>query len=355
MGLANRLSMNATPDERPIKRPLTIVLGTVAILAGLAAAFFFRNVLLATVVALIIGVLLEPVIRTIKTRLHAPHSISVLLTILIIVGVFGGIAFGGYSLVADQARSLAEQAPQIRERITTRIDNLVARFPWLGSAREEVEPSHYIERAGGAVFKTLRVGTEGLTYALVVLILALYIAANFRSYGAGLLTAFPPGKRPRVAALAEGSVLVVRKWFVSQMIVVSISALLTAIALVSIGFDYWLVIAGLTLILDFIPFIGAIVTGVVASILTLGTQPEKIWWVLLIYVAIQQIENDILMPLIMKGRIRLPEAHLLVFVLVMGAAFGVIGIFLAPPVFAVLHHLYGEAYLPWVEGRSGRD
>jgi predicted PurR-regulated permease PerM len=53
----------------------------------------------------------------------------------------------------------------------------------------------------------------------------------------------------------------------------------------------------------------------------------------------------------MKGRVRMPEAHLLVFVLVMAAALGVVGVFLSPPLFAVLHYLYIQAYIPWVERR----
>jgi predicted PurR-regulated permease PerM len=38
----------------------------------------------------------------------------------------------------------------------------------------------------------------------------------------------------------------------------------------------------------------------------------------------------------------------------MGSALGIVGIFLAPPLFAVLHHLYGEVYVPWIERRRGK-
>lgn len=100
------------------------------------------------------------------------------------------------------------------------------------------------------------------------------------------------------------------------------------------------------------PFVGALITGVLAVGVTLGTDPSKALWVLVAYVAVQQIESNVVVPLVMKGRVRLPEAHLLVFVLMMGTAFGILGVFAAPPLFGVLHHLYWQVYVPWVEGRS---
>lgn len=318
---------------------------------ALAALLFFRSIFLAAMVSLILGILLEPVIRFLQTRLHFPHGISVAVTAFLMLGAVGGFCFAGYSLISDQVQGLAEQGPQIQQRLTEKIDELVRQFSWLGLDKSQFNPGEHLQQAGGAVFKTLTFGLEGLSYVLAVFMLAIFIAGNFRSYGQGCLTLFTPQQRPRVASLSQGCVAVVKKWFFSQVIVVSISAALTAVTMLIIGFDYWLVIAALTLILDFIPFIGAIITGLIAAGLTLGTEPDKLWWVLLAYVVIQQIETDVLLPIVMKGRIRLPEAQLLVFVLVMAAAFGVVGIFLSPPIFAILHYLYVKAYIPWVEQR----
>ena len=336
-------------DERSIKRPVKVALVVIAVLLALAAIGAYRSVFVAALVALIIGVLLEPIIRVLHRRLRIKHGVSVALTGLLLLGVVGGVGYAGYALVVGQARNLAQRGPEIRERVVAKLQEWTDQFAWLGLDQSQLSPTGYIDKVGGAVLSTLKIGLDGLTFAAIVFILALFIAANLRSYGNGCLTLFPPHRRPRASQLAQGSVHVVRQWFVSQIIVVSISATLTAVVLYFLGFDYWLVIAALTLVLDFVPFFGAILTGLVAAVLTLGTEPDKIWWVLLAYVVIQQVETDVLLPLVMKGRIQLPEAHLLVFVLVMGAALGVVGIFLSPAVFAVLHYLYKAAYVPWIE------
>lgn len=338
-------------NPESIKRPLKIFAGAAAITLILLGLIHFRMVWVAAAVAVIGAVLLEPVIRWLKERCHLPHGLSVATTALLLAAVLGGAGYGGYRLIAGQVRRLVERGPQIKEALIGKAEHLSRQFPALGIDPEKLNLGEHVQRAAGGALKVLAISAEGLSYALVVVILALFIAANFRQYGRGFLTLFPPEKRGRIARLGHGSIRVVRSWFFGQIIVVTISAVLTALALLGIGMDYWLLIASLTIILDFIPFLGALLTGLIAGLLTLGTEPEKVGWVLLAYVVIQQIESDVILPLVMKGRVRMPEAHLLVFVLVMAAALGVIGVFLSPPVFAVLHYLYIQAYIPWMERR----
>jgi predicted PurR-regulated permease PerM len=338
-------------DPESIKRPLKVFMGALAITSLLLGLIHFRMVFVAAAVAIIGGVLLEPLIRWLRLRCRLPHGVSVAITAVVLIAGLGGFGYGGYRLIAGQMQGLAEQGPQIRDKLVGKIEQLSEQFPWLGLDSEKMNVGEHLQRAASGALKVLAVGAEGLSYVLVVVMLSLFIAANFRSYGQGFLTLFPPERRPRLARLGWGSIRVVRSWFFGQIIVVSISAVLTALALLGIGMDYWLLVAALTIILDFIPFLGALITGLIAALLTLGTEPEKVGWVLLAYVVIQQLESDVILPVVMKGRVRMPEAHLLVFVLVMAAALGVVGVFLSPPLFAVLHYLYIQAYIPWVERR----
>lgn len=341
-----------SPPE-PIKRPLKIFLGVVAITLVILGLIYFRMVFLAAAVGMIGGVLLEPLIRWLRERCRLPHGVSVAVTALLVLGGLGTLGYGGYRLIAGQVHGLAEEVPQIREKLLNLVEQVSQRFPWLSLNSDQLNVGEELHRAVGGALKLLTVGAKGLSYFLVVVILALFIAANFRSYGRGFLTLFPPARRPRVSQLGRGSIREVRRWFFGQIIVLSISATMTALVFLAIGMDYWLVIAALTFVLDFIPFFGVLITGAIAGLLTLGTEPEKVGWVLLAFVVIQQIESDVVIPLVMKGRVRLPEAHLLIFVLIMGTALGVIGVFVSPPLFAVLHHLYVEAYVPWMEGNAG--
>lgn len=337
--------------DRP-RHPLRVFTGALLILLGVLFVFSFRYVALAALVGLMIGVLPEPMIRWLKERWRIPRAVGALLIGLGAVGVLAALGVGVYVTVVPQVEHLATQAPAIVERLNEYKETVLERFAGTGLNLEQLDVAAVAQTGMGLIVRGLSVGIEGLAGVIVVLMIGLFVAANYDTYGQGALTAFPPRHRAQVAMLGDGSVCVLRRWFGGQLVVVTISGILTALAMLLIGVDYWLLIAALTVILDFVPFIGAVITGTVAVALTLGTEPEKVIWVLLAFVAIQQFESNVILPIVLKETIRLPEAHLLVFAVILGGAFGILGIFVAPPLFAVLHYLYRKAYVPWIERRD---
>lgn len=320
--------------------------------ALLFALYSFRFLVLAAVVGVIGGVLLVPGIKWMQRRARLPHAAATGVVVALVLGVLGGSAYAVWTLVAGQAKRLTEQAPAILDRFLETAQQMMARVPGGGLDLQRLELGTALRRAGEGLVNALHIGVEGVAGLVVLLMISVFVATNAEGYLAGALSLFPPRARPRARALADGAAAVIRRWFTGQLLVMGITSAMTAAVLGVMGVDYWLVLALLTGLLDFVPFFGALITGALAVGVTLGTQPEKVWWVLLAYVAIQQVESNIVVPVVMKGRIQLPEAHLLVFVLLMGVAFGVLGVFAAPPIFGVLHHLYCEVYVPWVEARG---
>jgi predicted PurR-regulated permease PerM len=331
---------------------LKVFVGALIIALAILGLFEFRMIVLATTMGLMIGVLPEPLIRRLRRWLRMPHGLSAILIAALMLTGFAGMGYGIYVTVVPQLKRLAEQAPAIFERLNTQKDIVIERVAGVGLDLEQLDVGAMVQGAMQMVVTGVSVGVEGVAGVLVVFMIAIFVAANYESYGCGALSMFPPRIRPRVAELSASSAEVVRRWLFGQVRVVMITGALTAIAMLLIGIDYWLLIAAMTVVLDFIPFVGALITGAVAVVLTLGTEPEKVWWVLLAFIGIQQIESNVVLPVVLKGAVRLPEAHLLVFVVLMGSAFGILGVFVAPPLFAILHHLYRKAYIPWIERRE---
>lgn len=126
----------------------------------------------------------------------------------------------------------------------------------------------------------------------------------------------------------------------------SIIGLITSVTLKLIGINYWLLFGLTTAVLDIIPYVGPILAVIFTSIVTLGTQPDKIYWVIGSFLIIQQIEGNLLIPLIMRDRVQLPEAPLIVLMLILSNWFGVLGAFVAPPLLAVVRTIYLMTYVP---------
>jgi predicted PurR-regulated permease PerM len=141
-----------------------------------------------------------------------------------------------------------------------------------------------------------------------------------------------------------------RRWLSGQLLVMACTGTIVTLALKLIGIDFWLLFGLLAAALDFIPYVGPILAFGTIAIVTLGAQPDKIGWVLALFFVVQQIEGQVLMPTVMRERVKLPEVHLLVLMLLLSSFLGIAGALLAPPMLAVGRTVY---LMTWV-GRMNR-
>lgn len=339
------------PTTPATAQAFRVFLAAFGIVLLTVAVVLFREIMLASLLGIMIGALLSPLISWLQRRARLPHRVGVIVAVLALLGIVGGVGWAIYAAVSEQAHQLAGRTPELIDALARLAEQAIERLSWLGVSTENLNLSETFQSSAQALFTGLRISLQAVVIGAVVLMVAVFTAANARAYRDGFLTLFPPARRVSAARLVHGSACAVRRWLGSQLMVAGISGILTGLALLLIGSEYWLLIALLTVVLDFVPFFGLLVTALLATLLTLATEPHKVWWVLLAYLLIQQIENDVTLPIVMRQRIRVPEAHLLVFLLLMGAAFGALGVFVAAPVFAILHYLYREAYVPWVNAR----
>jgi predicted PurR-regulated permease PerM len=103
---------------------------------------------------------------------------------------------------------------------------------------------------------------------------------------------------------------------------------------------------------DFVPFVGPIVGVIPPLLLGLVGGPLDTLWVLFTYVAIQQVEGNLITPLIMEKTASLHPAVVIVAVTVLGSAFGFLGALLALPATVVAAALVEELWFRRLEGAS---
>jgi predicted PurR-regulated permease PerM len=106
------------------------------------------------------------------------------------------------------------------------------------------------------------------------------------------------------------------------------------------------VIAG---VFEFIPIIGPILAAVPGIAIALTVSPLTAVWVTLFYIAIQQMESNVLTPIVMRGAVRLPPALTVLFQTLMAVVFGFLGLLLAVPILAVVMVLVKTLYVEPME------
>jgi predicted PurR-regulated permease PerM len=103
---------------------------------------------------------------------------------------------------------------------------------------------------------------------------------------------------------------------------------------------------------EFIPYIGALISTIPAIMLALMEGPEMLLWVILAIVAVQQLQGNIIMPLVQQRMVSLPPAVTIFSFLIMGFLFGLPGILLAEPLTVFVYVMVKKLYIRDVLGEK---
>jgi predicted PurR-regulated permease PerM len=177
----------------------------------------------------------------------------------------------------------------------------------------------------------------GVLGALVlILITAYYMAIKPDPLVDGLVRLFPPPRREHARYVLDR----IRTSWIGWMEGVAIDMLATFvllfIGLTVIGLDYAIFFAVLSALLVVVPYFGAIAGAVPPVLFALTDSPGKAILALVVYLAVQQFESNITIPIVMSQRTRMHPAMIAIGVVVVGQLFGFVGLFVAVPILSLL-------------------
>lgn len=312
-----------------------MVIGVALLLWNLRGLFLliFGSVL----VAVILGMIAAPICR----RLHFPPALALLAAVLIVVAVIGTAFWMFGAEVARQANGLTATIPAAWAALEARLD------AWgLGDAVREWTATL---RTGGGVVSNLgniavSIG-NGVADTLLVIVGGIYLAAQPELYRVGVIKLVPARGRALAAQALEASGRALRLWLLGRMVSMAVVGFLTWLGLMIIGVPSALTLALLAALLEFVPFLGPILAAVPAILLGFAAGPDKALWVAFLFLLIQQLEGNVLEPMVQQRAVDLPPALLLFALVAGGLVFGVVGILLAAPLTVVLYVLVKKLYV----------
>jgi predicted PurR-regulated permease PerM len=308
------------------------------------AAFLWRlsGTVLLVFAAILIAVILRALATTLERYVRIPHAISFYLALLLVIGGTVGTGFFFGAALRGQIGEVIEQLPDLIEAAAAQI-GIADPFGEIEAQLDDGTGTNIIGRAAGFGFSVAGVFVD----VFIVIIAAIYLAYNPRLYRRGLLSLFPPSNRRRIdkALLMAGHAL--KMWFVGQLIT------MTAVGVMS-GLAFWWLelpmpvalglIAGLT---NFIPFVGPIIGSIPAVVFALNISFETMLWTIAAVTIVQQIESNLLVPIIQRRAVALPPALALFAIIAFGVIFGFLGVLLAVPLAVAAMVLIQQL---WVKG-----
>ncbi len=325
-----------------------LVLGL--IVAGGLLLYELVGVIEVLALALLIALILDPAVNLL-VRLRLPRFLALLVVLACVVVGLGLLGYIVLPVLLAQGEDFLSQAPGVARSVQEYVQDLGERYPSLnvsgsGDASFDLTAAvqEVIQRAG----ELWRITTRGaglFLQAIGAVVMALYMVSNPRPLVNGVLALFPPHRRGRV----EEILMLIRErvsgWIIGQIAAMVLISILTWIGLAALGVEYAFTFAVLTGILEIVPFFGPIVAAVPPTLVAFADSPTKALVVVVIYVAIHQIEAHIISPVVMSRSVQLHPVVVILAVLTMGDLLGFVGVILAVPTAAVVTVLLDELYV----------
>jgi predicted PurR-regulated permease PerM len=276
-------------------------------------------------------------------KLHIKRGIAAPLVLAVGLGLMVGTG-------ALLAPSLRNQVRQLQTDLPKLMDQAQA---WLqkSPAKSLVEtPTQQPQQQGGLRTQLGKEARGGVHFLfpivtsvfgaigglVLVLFIAMYIAAAPGLYREGVLHLVPHSRRHRAEEVVDTLGKTLRQWLVARLIAMVLIGTITGIALALLKVQGAAALGVLAGLLEFVPFFGPIASAVPAIGVALLDSPQKALYVVILYIVVQQLEGNVITPLLLEKRLDIPPVLTVVTVAALGVVFGVIGMLIAEPLLAAV-------------------
>jgi predicted PurR-regulated permease PerM len=313
-----------------------VILVAAAIGASLYVLYLVRSVIWLVLVAIFVAVALGPPVDLLQHRLHIRRGLAILVTYLaLLAGVFV-VGLAVVPPIVDQTDQFINAVPGYVDDLTK--NDTFARYDEQYHITEELrqQAAQLPSRVGDAA-GALRDVTVGVFSALIqlvsVLVLAFFLLLDGKrivDWGLGELGS---AKERRFRGIADDIYRSVGGYVAGNLVISLIAGFTAWVVLTLLDVRFAVPLALMMALLDLIPLVGATIGGlIVTTVCAIENFPEAPIIFFVYLVVYQQIENNILQPIIYRRTVKLHPLIVLVGILVGAELLGVLGVLLAIPV-----------------------
>ena len=329
----------------------------------LAAGLLVLGLLFRQLATLLIAVLMTVLISIPLTaaanrleRYRVPRAVGALAGLVSGIAVIALLFWLLIPPFIDQTNEFIDEVPGIVDDLTAGVADVTGSEPEVVGHDVQDFFEGYADDPDRFLGPLTSIGLNiaaALGAIVFMLITAMYIAIRPRPLVDGILSLMPPTRREHGREILDRLRASWVGWMQGVVADMVISGVLLYVGLTIIGLEFAIFFAVLTALLVVIPYFGAIVGAIPPTLFALTDSPEQAVLVLAIYIAVQQVEGNLMIPLIMSNRVRLHPALIAIGVLVVGQLFGFIGLFVAVPIIAMAVILSEELWVKPTEERHG--
>ncbi|HEX6303930.1 MAG TPA: AI-2E family transporter [Anaerolineales bacterium] len=339
------------PPSRPYPWTFRRVMWATLVLVFVALSFWllyrFNQVVFILFIAIVMGTVIRPVVAWLHRR-GLPRVAGVILVYLLLLALLISFVLLLFPLVVEQGTTIAAAVPgyyqSLREWMVNDSNPWIVRLSeFLPATLPGLEPiqqtGQQMLASAGQALGYVALAAKVIFMATVILLLAFHWTLDGPRTIQSLLLLVPTGQRENISELISAMETKVGFYIAGQSVLCLVIGIMALVAYLLIGLPNALVLALVAGVLEAVPMIGPLLGAIPAAVIALSITPSKLVWVIVATLVIQQIENSVLVPRVMRKAVGVNPFVSLLAIFAFSSLFGIAGALMAIPIAAIIQLL----------------
>jgi predicted PurR-regulated permease PerM len=330
-----------------------IILVAIAVVAVLYFLYLIRTVLGLLFIALFLAIALGPLVEIVNRR-GVPRGLSILIVYIALLSSVVGLGLLVVPPIVSGVNQFVDDVPgyvsDLRDsKAFRKYDDKYDITPKLQEQAQKL-PTHLADAVSG--LRNVTVGIFGAIIQLVtILVMSFFLLNDGKRILAFFVRQLGPERGERFRRIGEDVYRAVGGYVAGNLLISVIAGVSSYIVMRILGIPFAVPLAVLVAFLDLIPLVGSTIGGAIVAIAAaiVGFPGKLIAWVIFLIVY-QQVENNVIQPVVYRRTVSVHPLIVIVAVLVGGSLLGILGALLAIPIAATIQIIVKE----WWAGRQAR-
>jgi predicted PurR-regulated permease PerM len=343
--------MALLPPSQPYQWTFRRVMWATLVLVFVALSFWllyrFSQIVFILFIAIVIGTVIRPSVTWLHQR-GLPRTAGVILVYLLLLALLVSFVLLLFPVILEQGSTIAAAVPgyyqSLREWMVNYPNQWIVRLSeFLPATLPGLEPvqqtGEQMLASAGQALGFVASAAKVVLLATAILLLAFHWTLDGPRNIQSLLLLVPKGQRESISDLISAMETRVGFYIAGQAVLCLVIGIMALVAYLLIGLPNALVLALVAGVLEAVPTIGPLLGAIPAAVIALSIAPSKLMWVIIVTIVIQQVENSLLVPRVMRKAVGVNPFVSLLAIFAFSSLFGIAGALMAIPIAAIIQLL----------------
>ena len=331
------------PNQWTFRRVVGATLILISIVLSFWLLYRFSQVVFLLFIAIVMGTVIRPAMTWLYSR-GVPRMAGSIFVYLLLFTLLTGFVLLLFPLVAEQGGKIAASVPgyyqSLRDWMMSNSNQLIQQLSGflpvtLSVPGLTLQTGQQMRDSAGQALGYVTSAASIIFTATAVLLLAFYWTLNGSRNIQSLLLLVPKGQRESIRDLVSAMETKVSAFVAGQGVLCLAIGVMALVSYLLIGLPNFLVLALVAGVLEAVPMIGPLLGAIPAAVIALSISPSKLVWVIVATIVIQQVENSLLVPRVMRKAVGVNPFVSLLSIFAFSSLFGIAGALMAIPIAAI--------------------